>query len=154
MTRNIEEGILENVCLTLEKINGWRNKSYSEDDPIDKYISLFISYNIFYNLYAITEKSENIDGEWITIKRKDFDEAIHKRDKKKVTKPIDLVNVDVLYQHVKNDDLEGYLYIISRFREEYWGSQEIKRSLRRNFRDPNKKKETRAIPKRKKSWDK
>jgi len=40
--------------MLLRKIEGWRVKAHRESDPFDKYISIFIAYNIFYNLYKKT----------------------------------------------------------------------------------------------------
>jgi len=39
----------------LRKIREWRTKAENEADPFNKYLSLFIAYNIFYNLYKKTQ---------------------------------------------------------------------------------------------------
>lgn len=36
----------------LKKIEEWQRKANDEADPFNNYISVFIAYNIFYNLYA------------------------------------------------------------------------------------------------------
>lgn len=36
----------------LEKVDEWQAKARSETDPFNKYVSMFIANNIFYNLYA------------------------------------------------------------------------------------------------------
>ncbi|MBR9676618.1 hypothetical protein GOV04_00565 [Candidatus Woesearchaeota archaeon] len=44
--------------MNLSRINAWISKSDSAKDKFDKFISLFIAYNMFYNLYA-KSKNEN-----------------------------------------------------------------------------------------------
>lgn len=39
-------------------INGWISKSDGTEDKFDKFISLFIAFNIFYNLYARTKNPQ------------------------------------------------------------------------------------------------
>ena len=88
----------------LEKVEEWQNKARCETDPFNKYISMFIAYNIFYNLYA---------------KRKNPDADFTRGDRTRATATINLIEADQLYCLIKSD-LKEYLLIIPVFREEYW----------------------------------
>ena len=90
----------------LEKIEEWRVKANSESDPFNKYISVFIAYNIFYNLYA---KRKN------RTPQADFTRG----DSKGATATISLIEADQLFPLIESD-LEEYVKIIPVFIEEYW----------------------------------
>jgi hypothetical protein len=88
----------------LEKVEEWQNKANRETDPFDKYVSMFIAYNIFYNLYA---------------KRRNPEADLMYNDSKNAIATISLIEVDHLYQSIESD-LRLYVTIIPVFREEYW----------------------------------
>lgn len=90
----------------LEKIEEWRAKANSESDPFNKYTSVFIAYNIFYNLYA-KRKSRNLQA--------DFTGG----DSKRATATISLIEADQLFPLIEFN-LREYVSIIPVFREEYW----------------------------------
>jgi hypothetical protein len=47
-TRPLEEAERD---MLLEKVKEWLKKAKQERDAFNKYVSLFIAYNILYNLY-------------------------------------------------------------------------------------------------------
>ena len=95
----------------IEKIKEWQIKASSEADPFDKYLSLFISYNIFYNLYEKT-----ITGIFTDFISGDSRRAIGTLD---LVEPHQLF--DILYF-----DLGRYLRIIPVFNEEYWPQEHLR----------------------------
>lgn len=42
----------------LQMIEEWRAKARGENDAFNKYVSVFIAYNIFYSLYAVTRNPQ------------------------------------------------------------------------------------------------
>lgn len=115
----------------LEKVDEWQAKATCETDPFNKYVSVFIAYNIFYNLYA-KKKSGNSSV--------DFTQG----DSKRATTTISLVEVDPLFKSVESD-LKEYLSLIPVFRDEYWPKASsrkrvpISKTLKENFSAGNKK---------------
>ena len=114
----------------LKKIEEWQRKASDEADPFNKYTSVFIAYNTFYNLYA-KKKSGNLYADYT------------QGDSKRAKDTIALVEADKLFESLKTDVGE-YLSIIPVFREEYWPKQNspnripISKTLRKNFKDGNK----------------
>ena len=100
----------------IEKIEEWREKANSEADPFDKYISIFIAYNIFYDLY---EKR----------KTDDFDKDFSSGDTRRAIGVVELADSNKLFNEI-NSDLAKYLEIIPVFREEYW-TEKLRGELRR-----------------------
>lgn len=91
----------------LEKIKEWQEKSRRESDPFNKYISIFIAYNIFYNLYG---KIKNPSADFTT------------NDKRRAISTLSLLTRPLrkkLFLSIKSD-LEDYAMLIPIFREEYW----------------------------------
>lgn len=111
----------------LEKIDEWQVKAKSETDPFDKYVSMFIAYNIFYNLYAKKKSGNN---------KTDFSQ----RDSHRATATTSLIKADQLLVSLE-PDLREYVSIIPVFREEYWPRQNssrnvpIAQTLKASFRD-------------------
>ena len=100
----------------IEKVEEWREKANSEADPFDKYISIFIAYNIFYNLYE-KKKTNN------------FDEDFSSGDGRRAIGVVELANSESLFNEICSD-LAKYLEIIPVFREEYW-TENLREGLRR-----------------------
>jgi len=90
----------------LEKVEEWQNKANCETDPFNKYVSIFIAFNIFYNLYA-KKRSRNSRADFI------------RGDGRRATDTISLVDADQLFELIESD-LREYISIIPVFREEYW----------------------------------
>lgn len=117
----------------LEKVIEWQAKASSESDPFNKYVSMFIAYNVFYNLYA-KKKSENPNVDFAF------------RDNERAADTMTLVEPNQLFPSLEAD-LEEYLSIIPVFREEHWSKPNslakvpISQALKKNF-DAGNKKET------------
>jgi len=119
--------------MLLRKIEEWRLKAHRESDPFDKYISLFIAYNIFYNLY---KKTRNPLAD---LSHGDRDRAIE---------VLSLINERDAYQlfYSIQSDLEEYISIIPIFREEYWPSNRarnkvaISEALKEAYKEGNARK--------------
>jgi len=95
----------------LGKIDEWRRKAILEEDSFNKYISIFIAYNIFYNLY---EKTQNPSVD------------LTNGDSRRAIATLDLVDTTRLFQGLRSH-IEDYVAIIPVFREEFWpkkGSRE------------------------------
>jgi len=95
----------------LGKIDEWRRKAILEEDSFNKYISIFIAYNIFYNLYEKT-RNPSVD--------------LTNGDSRRAIATLDLVDTTRLFQGLRTD-IEDYAAIIPAFREEFWpkkGSRE------------------------------
>ena len=91
--------------MLLRKIEEWQTKARLESDSFNKYLSIFIAYNIFYNLY---EKTRHPSAD------------LTYGDKERAVATLSLLtNVDQLLRSIQSD-LEDYLAIIPVFREEYW----------------------------------
>lgn len=99
----------------LEKVEEWQNKAKRETDPFNKYVSIFIAYNIFYNLYA-KKKTGNFQA--------DFSRS----DSKRATATVSLVKADELFKTIEAD-LKEYTSIIPIFREEYWPTRDLPRRV-------------------------
>lgn len=91
--------------MLLGKIEEWLTKARCESDPFNKYVSIFTTFNIFYNLYekTIHPSADLTHGEG-----------------KGAVKTLGLLEeedqlVDSFRQH-----LEDYIKTIPVFREEYW----------------------------------
>lgn len=100
----------------LEKIREWQTKANSESDPFDKYVSIFIAYNIFYNLYEKRKKSFS-DTDFVS------------GDSKRAVSTVELVEPDELFAQVV-PDLARYVQIIPVFREEYWPRKYVRKESR------------------------
>jgi hypothetical protein len=111
----------------LEKVREWQTKAGYETDPFNKYVSIFIAFNIFYNLYA-----KKLDGNLQT----DFSQG----DSHRAITAIRLAKPDELLKSIE-PDLREYVSIIPVFREEYWPQQNSKnnvpiaQALKASFRD-------------------
>lgn len=116
----------------LEKIKEWQKKARRESDPFNKYISMFIAYNIFYNLYA---KTRNPSADFAS------------GDRKRAIATLSLLpspERNQLFYFIKSH-LEDYGSMIPIFREEYWPSsrspqrvalsETLKRALKENDAD-------------------
>ncbi len=106
--------------LLLNKIKEWQEKSKNETDPFNKYVSIFIAYNIFYNLL---EKTKNPTA---NLKNGDAKRAIN---------TIQLMNDTDNSELLKRLQplLKAYLELIPIYSEEYWSnkipiSDELKKS--------------------------
>lgn len=89
----------------LEKVEEWQAKARRETDPFNKYVSVFIAYNIFYNLFA--RKTGKFRGDFT------------RSDSRRATATVSLVKADELSSLIESD-LREYVRIIPVFREEYW----------------------------------
>lgn len=91
--------------MLLGKIEEWQAKARLESGPFNKYVSIFIAYNIFYNLY---EKTRHPSAD------------LTYGDNKRAIATLSLLrDVDKLLDSVQ-PDLKEYIQIIPVFREEYW----------------------------------
>jgi hypothetical protein len=99
----------------LEKVDEWQAKARSDTDPFNKYVSIFIAYNIFYNLYAKKKSA----GAYADYSGRDSHNAIA---------TISLTKPDQLLKSL-GPDLREYLSIIPVFNEEYWPKQSSSRSV-------------------------
>ena len=95
----------------IEKIIEWQTKANSENDPFDKYVSIFIAYNIFYNLYE--KKKTGV-----------FEDFVF-GDSRRAIRTIELVEPHQLFSVIFSD-LAEYLHIIPVFNEEYWPQRILK----------------------------
>lgn len=111
-------------------------KARTENDPFNKYVSLFIAFNIFYNLYE--KKRMGVVNRYVDYLSGDNQRAM---------RVVGLSNIDQLFDTL-SADLTNYLDIIPVFREEYWPSMRlgngshgvpIAESLKLAFRNRNKK---------------
>lgn len=126
----------------MEKVKEWRGNANSETDPFDKYVSMFIAYNIFYNLYE-KKKNDSLD--------KDFTSG----DSRRATGVIELSEAAQLFDAV-NADLAKYLEIIPVFSEEYWPAERLRdgsrgmpiaKTLKTAFENEDKKKTVELLAK-------
>jgi len=99
----------------MEKVEEWQVKARCETDPFNKYVSIFIAYNIFYNLYA-----KKRSGDF----RADFTQG----DSNRSSAVISLIETDQLFKSIELD-LRSYTSIIPVFNEEYWPRQNSSRSV-------------------------
>ena len=112
--------------LLLGKIGEWQEKAQSENDPFNRYVSIFTAYNIFYNLY---EKTRNPSAD------------LTYRDKRRAIKILALLNENQLFQSLK-DDLSNYIAFIPIYRDEYWNKRDaipINSALEQSFERGDKK---------------
>ena len=91
----------------LRKIEEWRTKAVNEKDPFDKYLSLFVAYNIFYNLY---KKTEHPDA---NLAHGDSSRAVETQS---LADPIPLFNS-------LRPQLKSYVNFIPIYREEFWDGE-------------------------------
>jgi hypothetical protein len=111
--------------MLIQKIREWQKKSKQEKDPFNKYISICISYNIFYNLFAKT-KDPSVD--------------LTNGDSKRAVNTIELIiDADKLFK-ILQPDLEKYLQIIPAYREEHWQKIPITKELKQAYKENNAKK--------------
>lgn len=97
----------------LRKIEEWEIKAQNENDPFNKHLSIFIAYNIFYNLY----------------KKSDYPDAdLSRGDSKRAIATLALMKKDELFNTLKLD-INRYLGIIPAYREEYWDHVKISEAL-------------------------
>jgi len=117
--------------LLICKIKEWQEKSKREIDPFNKYVSIYIAYNIFYNLF---EKTENPSATLTT------------GDKNRSISTINLINDkdgDRIFKLLQSE-LENYLKIIPIYHEEYWWidsskSVPLSKELKQAYQDNNVK---------------
>ncbi len=112
--------------MLLNKIEEWQEKARNEKDSFNKYLSIFIAYNIFYNLYEKT-KNPGVD--------------LAEGDSRRAIATLGLLtDSNQLFQSLRSE-LNRYLGIIPIFREEYWPSkksrnrEEISRELKKVFEE-------------------
>jgi len=103
--------------LLLEKIGEWQIKAQNENDPFNKYLSIFIAYNIFYNLYKKSEQPKA---------------NLSRDDSKRAVATLSLMNKSLLFESLKAD-LEQYLKFIFIYSEEFWGKVGISYTLKGAF---------------------
>lgn len=111
----------------LEKIEEWQKKAQCEEDPFNRYVSTFIAYNIFYNLYK---------------KTKDPKADLTFRDSSRAIETQFLIKEDQLFRTLK-PDLKEYIKYIPIYREEYWNRQRkvaIRAALAKAYHENNAKK--------------
>jgi len=98
----------------LRKIQEWKAKAGKEEDPFDKYLSLFIAYNILYNLYKKTNDSN------ANLARGDSTRAVEVQL---------LADPDILLRTLESE-LKSYVGFIPIYREEFWdGNVPIRETL-------------------------
>lgn len=100
--RIIERDIL------LRKISEWEEKARKEDDPFNKYISIFIAYNIFYNLFK---------------KTRDPEADLTYGDSSRAIEILLLIDDSRLFQLLRND-LSVYIAFIPIYRDEFWTKED------------------------------
>lgn len=93
--------------MLLKKIEQWKRKAMNETDPFDRYLSIFIAYNIFYNLY---KKTENPSADLIY------------GDSTRAIEVQSLIGSSKLLKLLE-PNLKEYFELIPIYREEYWGRQ-------------------------------
>jgi hypothetical protein len=98
----------------LKKIQEWVTKAESEADPFNRYLSLFIAYNIFYNLY---KKTQNSDAD------------LFYGDSLRAIETQTLADSNFLIKTLE-PELTEYINFIPVYREEFWESIPISRTLR------------------------
>jgi hypothetical protein len=105
----------------LAKIHEWRTKARKEMDPFNRYLSLFIAYNIFYNLYKKTQdpKADLFYG-----------------DSARAVETQSLVDSDLLFKMLKSELVE-YVSFIPLYREESWEGVPICKTLAKALNDKN-----------------
>lgn len=94
----------------LERIEGWKEKAQSDDDQFNRFMSLWIAYNMIYCLYSKHVKPR---------------ESKIKNDSKKAIRMKNLIS--------GSDELRQYLIsvapnlidILNHFRDEKWGNDNI-----------------------------
>lgn len=112
--------------MLLEKVEEWRNKAQSETDSFNKYLSIFIAYNIFYNLYKKT-KEPSADLTY--------------GDRSRAIEILPLLDENQLVHSLKNDLLE-YIAFIPIYRDEKWDKGDvvsINKALKESFEKEDKK---------------
>lgn len=90
--------------MLIEKIEEWRNKARRERDSFNQYLSIFIAYNIFYNLFK---------------KTRDPSADLTYGDKFRAIEIVPLMDENRVFQSLKND-LSAYIDFIPIYRDEYW----------------------------------
>jgi len=100
----------------IEKVKEWKKKANSETDPFDRYVSIFIAYNIFYNLYE-KKKINDINADFFL------------GDSRRAIEVIELSDFARLFDELRTD-LAEYLKIIPVFREEYWPREALRNGSR------------------------
>lgn len=109
----------------LRKIQEWRTKAGKEVDPFNRYLSLFIAYNIFYNLYKKTQ---------------DPSANLFHGDSVRAVEVQSLADPDVLFRALELE-LKGYVSFIPIYREEFWdGGVPISETLAEAFNEENSEK--------------
>jgi hypothetical protein len=93
--------------ILLGKIDEWQKKARREQDPFNKYVSIFTAYNILYNLYKKT-KEPTAD---LTYK-----------DGLRAIEVLPLLDASQLFELLKND-LSAYINFIPVYRDEYWNKK-------------------------------
>lgn len=100
--------------MLLGKIEEWQTKARYESDPFNKYVSIFIAYNIFYNLY---EKTKHPSAD-----------LTYGDNKRAIATLFLLTDADPLVHSIQSD-LKDYTAIIPAFREEYWPSRRARKKV-------------------------
>lgn len=112
--------------MLLRKIREWQEKAQHETDPFNRYISIFIANNIFYNLYK---------------KTKDPSADLTYGDRDRAIGILPLVDENRLFQSLKRE-LAVYIDFIPIYRDEYWNKDDyvpINESLEEAFQKKDKK---------------
>ena len=112
--------------MLLRKIVEWQEKAQHETDPFNKYVSIFIAFNIFYNLYKKT-KNPSADLTY--------------RDKSRAIETTSLLDETQLFESLKHD-LSEYIAFIPAYRDEYWNKKDqvpINVALEEAFEKEDKK---------------
>lgn len=112
--------------MLLTKIEEWEEKARNEDDPFNKYLSVFIAYNIFYNLYKKTE---------------DRSADLTFGDRLRAIEILPLIDENGLFQSLEHE-LSAYIAFIPIYTDEYWEKNDtipINASLEEAFQKKDKK---------------
>lgn len=111
-------------ALGIRKAREWKEKARAEQDPFNKYFSLFVGYNIMYNLYAETINEES---------------ASDREDSSRAAAAIGLLDrrerEELMHTHLSGM-LSEYLCTITRFKDEKWKKKDgntIRTKLREAF---------------------
>jgi hypothetical protein len=106
----------------VRKIQEWRIKAGKEVDPFDRYLSLFIAYNIFYNLYKKTQ---------------DPGANLFHGDSTRAVEARSLADRAILFKTLE-PELKGYVRFIPIYGEEFWdGGVPIRKTLAEALNDEN-----------------
>jgi len=112
--------------MLLTKIEEWEEKARNEEDSFNKYLSVFIAYNIFYNLHKKTE---------------DPLADLTYGDRLRAIEILPLLDENGLFQSLEHE-ISAYIAFIPIYKNEYWDKNDtvpINTSFEEAFQKKDKK---------------